>query len=90
VSDPMVRAKEALDRERRDTERLMRLIDEATDRSGLFDELAEGGSEAFWYDDDPVAAVSRRLLLARSAALGAIAFLLLRRDEEMWEAWRRY
>jgi hypothetical protein len=73
----------------RDVLRLMELIDKGTDTGGWTDEL-EGGLDVIAYDDDPVRQWERRVRESEVAALGAIAFLLLRQDEEMWEAWERY
>jgi hypothetical protein len=81
---------EARHRRREEVLRLMKLVDAASDLGQLRDELGEDGFDSIWYDDDPVAAYKRRIAWMQAAALGAIAFLLLRRDEEMWEAWQRY
>lgn len=79
----------------KDRIRLLEMVDRGTDFAGLWEELGETedgttGREAWWYAEDPVKAVERRLMLQAVSALGAIAFLLLRRDEELWEAWERY
>jgi hypothetical protein len=83
-------APERFDRDRRDAQRLMGLIDLATDSLTWVAELDADGRDAIAYDDDPVGQWERRVRESEVAALGAIAFLLLRRDDEMWEAWRRY
>ena len=88
--DAMEIAREASERERTNTARLMALVDAASDMGGWKDDLDADGRDAVAYDDDPVRQWERRVREAEVAALGAIAFLLLRRDEEMWEAWLRY
>lgn len=72
------------ERERDDEQRLFRLVDDATD-VGWDAELSAPGSDQV---DDEV----RGLLIQQrqAAALGAIAFLILRQDESLWEAWTRY
>ena len=66
------------------TERLLELISTATDMKGWTDEL---DSDDIAYDDDPVKQWERRVRESEVAALAAIAYLLLRRDEELWDAW---
>jgi hypothetical protein len=66
--------------------RLLRLLDAASD-------FVLPGSES-WHDVDPGSADEANLRLdylrAIASALGAVAFLLLRRDEEMLREWWNY
>lgn len=81
--------------------RLMELIDLATDRGRLTDEMDKEIDDLVYYghakignvtvtETDPIVVWERRLREMEVAALAAIAFLLLRKDEEMWAEWLRY
>lgn len=71
----------------KDRDRIMQLLDAATDEGSRFDEL---DTDEIMYDDDPVKQWERRIRECEVAALGAIAFLLARQDEEVWDAWQRW
>jgi len=77
----------------RDTSRFLHLMDRATDLDYITDDLGDANSDDLYFGPIPPeteAAFQRRVALCQQAALGAIAFLLLRQDEEMWQAWGRY
>jgi hypothetical protein len=70
-----------------DRERLMKLLDTGTYLGGLYDEI---NHDAVHYADDPIQAFTARCLEMQAAALGAIAMLLARRDDEILDAWEQY
>lgn len=63
---------------------VLRLIDQATDR-GWDEELSPPGTRD---EDDQI---RRDLVQERiAAALGALVYLVLRRDEDLWREWERF
>lgn len=71
--------------------RLMEMIDRATDST--LSPPADGMlpvEEAYLADPEFARITDLRLRQAHVGALGAIALLLLRKDEQMWQSWKVY